>query len=83
MQSKINQYVKMWEHRCYSTGIPDEVPNEIIDKVPSYKLICKAILKNDIGVLGIIKPVASSYIYLKRIEISQRPTNEPKQLELF
>jgi predicted phosphoadenosine phosphosulfate sulfurtransferase len=73
----------MWEARCYKDGLPDDVPQEIFDKVPSYKMIAKAILKNDIELLGIIKPVSKYYSLLKRIEIEARPTDQPKQLKIF
>jgi len=39
----------MWENRCYSNGIPDEAPESLAKqgRVPSYKAIAMAILKND------------------------------------
>ena len=82
---EIEKYIKTWESRCYKNGIPDEVPKEIFDKVPSYKAIAMAILKNDIGILGIEKPKSQWYSVLKRIEIEARPNEKPKiiQLSLF
>lgn len=43
-------YVKTWENRCYSKGIPDEVSGKLMKsmRVPSYKAIAVAILKNDL-----------------------------------
>jgi len=42
--------VKVWESRCYSDGIPDEVPNKVMDsgRAPSYKALAISILKNDL-----------------------------------
>ena len=49
MKKKIKEYIKMWEQRCYSNGIPDEAPQRLaqLNKVPSYKKIAIAILNND------------------------------------
>lgn len=47
---KVKGYIRTWESRCYSdSGIPDEIPPSIEKtlRVPSYKAIAKAILKND------------------------------------
>lgn len=82
---EIEKYIKTWESRCYKKGIPDEVPKEIFDKVPSYKAIAIAILKNDIGILGIEKPKSKWYSVLKKIEIEGRGLETTKivQLKLF
>ena len=49
LTSKIEAYVSTWERRCYSDGIPDEVPSKLSQsgRVPSYKAIAMAILRND------------------------------------
>jgi len=87
---KIIQYIKTWESRCYHDGIPDDAPKEIFDKVPSYKRIAIAILKNDYPLksLGYTPPKSEVYNELKRIEIAGRikktapldtPAPEPHQ----
>ena len=85
MKRKINQYIKTWEQRCYSNGIPDEAPErlEALNKVPSYRKIALAILKNDYSLksLGMQVNVSNYYHELKRIELKNRNTN--KQLKLF
>jgi predicted phosphoadenosine phosphosulfate sulfurtransferase len=65
-------------------GIPDEVPIEIFNLVPSYKKICLAILKNDytLKTLGFTPPKSKFYSELKRIEISKR-YHKVVQIELF
>lgn len=80
MKSKIKQYIKTWESRCYQNGIPDEVPNEIKDLVPSYKRIAIAILNNDHGLksLGITPKKSKYYHELKKIEIEARNKNVTK-----
>jgi predicted phosphoadenosine phosphosulfate sulfurtransferase len=84
MRKIVHNYVRMWESRCYPDGIPDEPPPELFHKIPSYKLIAFAILRNDSEMLGIIKPPCKAYIALKRIEISKRPNKLPvTQLNLF
>ena len=41
----------MWMDKCYSSGIPDgeEVPDQLVNsnRVPTYKRIALAILRND------------------------------------
>lgn len=86
MKTKIKNFVSTWEKRCYSNGIPDEAPKRLeqLNKVPSYRMICLAILRNDypLKTLG-FEPTKSKYYHeLKRIEISQRK-NSVIQLKLF
>jgi len=83
MKEKIEKYIKTWEDRCYSTGIPDEAPQEITHKVSDYKKICIAILKNDkaLKTLGFEPKKTLIYSEFKRIEIEDR--NKVKQLKIF
>jgi predicted phosphoadenosine phosphosulfate sulfurtransferase len=73
MHSNIKKYISSWEKRGYANGIPDEAPAELESalKVPSYRMICKAILKNDIHLqsLGYSRPECELYNKLKRIEL--------------
>lgn len=76
MKDRIISYVKKWETQGYENGIPDEAPAklEALNKVPSYRLICKAILSNDINLkaLGFTPPISEAYYQLKKIEIELR-----------
>jgi len=83
MKQQIKQYIKTWEANCYSNGIPDKAPLRLeqLGKVPTYRIICKAILKNDLSELGIYPKTSIYYHELKRIEIEARP-NSSKQLKL-
>ena len=81
----IQNYIYKWEKRCYSDGIPDEVPVRLeqLNKVPSYKSLVKAILKNDMNLksLGNTIKKPNAYHELKRIELDNR--NKPTQIKLF
>lgn len=49
MRRKIEEYVRIWETRGYPDGIPDEADPvlENLSRAPSYRAICRAIMKND------------------------------------
>lgn len=49
IESKIVSYVETWEKRCYPGGIPDDIPHTLAasGRVPSYRAIAMAILRND------------------------------------
>jgi len=85
MKKKILNYINEWEKRCYKDGIPDEAPLRLeqLNKVPSYKAIVRAIIKNDITLktLGFTQSKCKSYHELKRIELEKR--NKPTQLKLL
>ncbi len=87
MKHEIEEYIREWETKCYLNGIPDEAPIRLsqLNKVPSYKKICIAILNNDncLKSLGYEPKKSKYYHLLKRIEIEQRVSNKPKQLKLF
>lgn len=82
---KIKQYIDKWEKRGYPNGIPDEAPLDLerVGVVPSYRLIVKAIIKNDISLktIGFSQIKCNSYHELKRVELAKR--NKNKQLKLF
>jgi predicted phosphoadenosine phosphosulfate sulfurtransferase len=87
MKNKILKYISLWEDRCYSNGIPDEVPQRIEDlnKAPSYRAIVKVIIKNDINLesLGYSRPHCELYSIMKRIELTERGVIKPEtQLKL-
>ena len=77
MHAKVNRYVRIWKDRCYFDGIPDEVPDSLmnLNLAPSYKAIAIALLRSDVSLisLGFVPVACPWYCALKRIEISQRP----------
>jgi hypothetical protein len=77
MEREIQNYINKWRKRCYGSDIPDESPADIVDKVPSYKRICLAILNNDHALksLGITPKKSNYYNILKRIELKEREMN--------
>jgi predicted phosphoadenosine phosphosulfate sulfurtransferase len=76
MRAKIQAYVDKWLTQGYPDGIPDEAPSRLEDlnKVPSYRLICKAIIKNDYALqtLGYSRQPCELYNILKRKELLAR-----------
>ena len=76
MKGKILAYIRKWEKRGYPDGIPDEAPPEleVLGKVPSYRLICRAILTNDrqLETLGYSRQKCEAYMAIKRAEIEAR-----------
>lgn len=85
MKNKILNYITEWENRCYKNGIPDEAPLRLeqLNKVPSYKAIVRAIMKNDttLKTIGFTQNKCNSYHELKRVELDKR--NKQTQLKLF
>jgi predicted phosphoadenosine phosphosulfate sulfurtransferase len=76
MRDKINQYIHKWKRQGYHDDLPDEAPQrlEARGKVPSYRKICMAIIKNDIALtsLGYTRPTPESYGMFKRVELAER-----------
>ena len=70
----IAKHIEDWRARGYPDDIPDEVPDVLSDFAPSYKAICQAILKNDLGFhsLGMTPKVSAWYSAIKRVEIEER-----------
>jgi predicted phosphoadenosine phosphosulfate sulfurtransferase len=85
-KSKIKKYIYDWEKKGYINGIPDEAPSELEKRglVPSYRMICIAIIKNphNLESLGFQRQKCNIYQEIKREEIYNRPTKN-KQLKLF
>ena len=72
-----------WEERCYSDGIPDEIPEGLSKslRAPSYKAIAIAILKNDLPLksLGFSGTHSEWYDALKR----EKREQESAQIKLI
>lgn len=81
MKQKINEYIETWTARGYEDGLPDEVPDGLMQLglAPSYRAICHAILKNDVSLqsLGFQPPKSKYYNALKKIEIAERENGTP------
>lgn len=88
MKRKIQQYVNSWKRKGYPDFIPDEVPSRLeeLGKVPSYRVICLAILKNETNLesLGFSRRPCDLYMQIKRDEIMVRGDKvHPWQPRLF
>lgn len=72
-KQRIENYIKSWELRGYPSGIPDEAPAilEELGKVPSYRLICIALMKNEKNLesLGFSRMPCRLYMAVKRDEL--------------
>ena len=66
----------------YSDDLPDEAPTRLeqLRKVPSYRIVAIAILRNDIRMLGVQLPRSRWYSVLKSIELGGPAV---RQLEIF
>jgi predicted phosphoadenosine phosphosulfate sulfurtransferase len=87
MKKTIINYVYSWTNKGYKNGIPDAAPTRLeqLNKVPSYRQICKAILTNDTYLerLGLSKPKCKVYHEIKKAELIKRGViKESNQLKL-
>ena len=86
VREKIEKYISDWESKGYGNGIPDEAPIELEKRllVPSYRMICLALMKNpnNLEILGFKREKCKAYNDIKRNEIYNRK-QENKQLNMF
>ncbi len=70
---RIDQYVNQWKRKGYPGDIPDESPGELeaAGKVPSWRLVCIALIKNDkaLETLGFSRLPCRAYMQIKRDEL--------------
>jgi predicted phosphoadenosine phosphosulfate sulfurtransferase len=63
--SRFKGFIKGWKGRGYTEGIPDEAPAILEAKhwAPSYRRLCKVLLRNDwyCKGLGLTQPKSDSY----------------------
>lgn len=79
-KNKIYKFIKWWEQRGYPEGIPDEADYQMEQKrgVPSWRRICKSLLRNDYWCkgLGFTQQKSHAYErYLQRVK-KQREEDE-------
>jgi len=62
---KFTDWMERWAKRGYRTGIPDEAPKDLENKkwVPSWRRLCKVLLRNDWWCkgLGLTQPRSDAY----------------------
>lgn len=81
--NKIYTFIKWWEQRGYANGIPDEAPYILESKklVPSWRRICKSLLRNDYWMKGLGFTQHKTSAYKKYLELKKRQRTEDKFLK--
>ncbi len=75
-KNKIAKYIKWYLDRQYPDGIPDDVPIEIFNEEPSWKRVCKALLKNDYWCRTLGFSITKSSNYTKYMALMKRKRKE-------
>lgn len=77
-KNKIAVYLKWWQKRGYATGIPDkvEVRLESSGKVPSWRRICRTLLRNDYWCKGLGFSPTKSAAYQKYMDLCKKRRQE-------
>ena len=72
-KNKIFTFVKWWEQRGYPDGIPDEAPEVLEAKrlVPSWRRVCKALLRNDYWCKGLGFSQQKTAAYKRYLELKK------------
>jgi predicted phosphoadenosine phosphosulfate sulfurtransferase len=73
-ENKILLFCRWWEERGYPEGIPDEAPYELEVKrdVPSWRRVCKTLLRNDYWCKGLGFSQHKSEAYQKYLNLMER-----------
>ncbi len=82
-RNKILMYQKFYLKRGYKDGIPDEAPYELEQarKAPSWRRICKSLLRNDYWCKGLGFTQHKTAAYKKYLELKKRQRQEDKFLK--
>jgi len=80
--NKIYTFIKWWENRGYDLGIPDEAPYILESKklVPSWRRICKSLLRNDYWCKGLGFSQQKTAAYQKYLDLKKKKRQEDKFL---
>jgi predicted phosphoadenosine phosphosulfate sulfurtransferase len=83
-QNKVSVFVKWWIERGYENGIPDEgdYKLEADKKIPSWRRICKSLLRNDYWCKGLSFTQHKSEAYNKYLKLMETRKNK-WQLKIF
>lgn len=73
-ENKVVMFQKWWMERGYPQGIPDEAPYELEAdrKVPSWRRVCKSLLRNDYWCKGLSFTQHRSEAYQKYLDLMKR-----------
>lgn len=77
-KNKISVYLKWYRDRGYPDGIPDEadLSMEMKGKIPAWRQICKALLRNDFWCMGLGFGATKSSAYKKYLLLMRRRRSE-------
>jgi predicted phosphoadenosine phosphosulfate sulfurtransferase len=77
-KNKIAKFLKWWQDRGYADGIPDVLDHklEAQRKGPSWRRICKSLLRNDYWCKGLSFTQTSSKAYERYLELMKRRRSE-------
>lgn len=77
-ENKVAVFRKWWSERGYSDGIPDEAPYDLEAKrkAPSWRRVCKSLLRNDYWCKGMGFSQHKSDAYQKYLDLMKRRRNE-------
>jgi predicted phosphoadenosine phosphosulfate sulfurtransferase len=80
--NKIYTFEKWWKERGYECGIPDEAPKILESKklAPSWRRVCKSLLRNDFWCKGLGFTQHKTDAYKKYLELKKRQREENKYL---
>ena len=81
--NKIYTFNKWWQSRGYYNGIPDEAPYILESKklVPSWRRVCKSLLRNDYWCKGLGFTQHKTDAYKKYLELKKRQRESDKFLK--
>ncbi len=76
--NKIYTFCEWWEKRGYETGIPDEAPYLLESKklVPSWRRVCKSLLRNDYWCKGLGFTQHKTDAYKRYLEMKKQKRKE-------
>lgn len=82
--NKIYTFCKWWEERGYPNGIPDESPYILESKkmTPSWRRVCKSLLRNDFWCKGLGFTQHKTEAYQKYLELKKRKRQTNKSTSL-
>lgn len=84
-KTKINRFIEYWKQRGYSDGIPDEADYQMEKKrdVPSWRRICKTMLRNDFICKELGYGQEQSEAYKRYADMLKDPDPTNHQLSIF
>jgi len=82
--NKIYTFVKWWEERGYPCGIPDEAPYILESKklAPSWRRVCKSLLRNDYWCKGLGFSQQKTAAYEKYLKLKKQKREQDKLLNI-